>query len=94
MGDFYLDLLRYNRDAPTQEDSLFSQSFLSLVYRPMGLTSYPVTLIGHFRVPLAPVSFDIGMIFYSCKKISFSQERLCTWPLFESESFWNSEVAH
>ena len=26
-------------------------------------------------------------------KNSFSQERLCTWPLFESEGFWNSEVA-
>ena len=21
------------------------------------------------------------------------QERLCTWPHFESEGFWNSEVA-
>ena len=25
-------------------------------------------------------------------KLSFSQERLCTWPHFESEGFWNSEV--
>ena len=56
MGDCYLYLLRYNRHAPTKEDSLFSHSFLSLVYRPIGLTSYPVTLIGQFRVPLAPVS--------------------------------------
>ena len=26
--------------------------------------------------------------------ISFSQERLCTWPYFESEGLWNSEVAY
>ena len=24
----------------------------------------------------------------------FSQETLCTWPHFESEGFWNSEVAY
>ena len=24
---------------------------------------------------------------------SFSQEKLCTWPHFEGEGFWNSEVA-
>ena len=24
----------------------------------------------------------------------FSQGRLCTWPHFESEGFWNSEVAY
>ena len=24
----------------------------------------------------------------------FSQERLCTWPHFESEGFWNSEGAY
>ena len=29
----------------------------------------------------------------SRKQNSFSQERLCTWPRFESEGFWNSEVA-
>ena len=33
------------------------------------------------------------MILYShANKLSFSQERLCTWPHFESEGFWNSEV--
>ena len=25
---------------------------------------------------------------------SFSQESLCTWPHFESEGFWNSEVLY
>ena len=25
---------------------------------------------------------------------SFSQGRLCIWPHFESEEFWNSEVAY
>ena len=35
------------------------------------------------------------MIFHShTNKNSFSQGRLCTWPHFESEGFWNSEVAY
>ena len=25
---------------------------------------------------------------------SFSRERLCTWPQFEGEGFWNSEVTY
>ena len=31
---------------------------------------------------------------FSCKLNSCSQERLCTWPYFESEGFWNSEMAY
>ena len=63
------------------------------------LILYP---IGHFRVPRGPLyqnkvkcsAFDKEMIFHShANKISFLQERLCTWPHFESEGFWNSEVA-
>ena len=27
-------------------------------------------------------------------KYTFSQERLCNWRHFESEGFWNSEVAY
>ena len=35
------------------------------------------------------------MIFHSyANKNAFSQERLCTWPHFESEGLWNSEVAY
>ena len=35
------------------------------------------------------------MIFHShTNKNSFLQERLCTWPHFESEGFWNSKVAY
>ena len=35
------------------------------------------------------------IIFHSYAKLnSFSQERLCTWPHFRSEGFWNSEVAY
>ena len=60
--------------------------------------------IGHFRVlnglciktrlstqPLIRKWFSFS---FSCKQNSFSQERLCTWPHFESEGFWNSEVAY
>ena len=39
-------------------------------------------------------AFDMQMSFHSHAKNSFSQERLCTWPYFESEGFWNSEVAY
>ena len=40
-------------------------------------------------------AFDKEMIFhYHANKNSFSQERLCTWPHFESEGFWNSKVAY
>ena len=41
-------------------------------------------------------AFEMEIIFlFSCKIIenSFSQERLCTWPHFESDGLWNSEVA-
>ena len=31
---------------------------------------------------------------FTCKQNSFRQERLCTWPHFESEGFWKSEVAY
>ena len=33
-------------------------------------------------------------ISHSLAKNIISQERLCTWPRFESEGFWNSEVAY
>ena len=39
-------------------------------------------------------AFDMTMIFHSHEKNPFSQERLYTWPHFESEGFWNSEVAY
>ena len=40
-------------------------------------------------------AFDKEMIFHShANKNSFSQERLCTRPHFESEGFWNSKVAY
>ena len=40
-------------------------------------------------------AFDKEMIFHShANKNSFLQERLCTWPHFESEGFWNSKVAY
>ena len=46
--------------------------------------------IGHFRVPP-------GLCFKTrvgAQPLIFSQERLRTWPHFESEGFWNSEVVY
>ena len=37
------------------------------------------TLIGHFRVAI---------------QMKLIQERFCTWPRFENDSFWNSEIAY
>ena len=39
-------------------------------------------------------AFDMEIIFHSRAKNSFSQERLCTQHHFQSEGFWNSEVAY
>ena len=39
-------------------------------------------------------AFDMEMIFHSHAKSSFSQERFCTWPHFETGGLWNWEVAY
>ena len=60
----------------------------------------PRKSISHFRVPSGlcikarlsaqPLIWKLFFILMQIKQ--FSQERLCTWPLFESEGFFNSEV--
>ena len=47
MGDFNLDLLRYDEHAVTQEliDSLFSYMFIPIITRPTRLTAHTATLI-------------------------------------------------
>ena len=47
MGDFNLDLLRYNDNVPTQEiiDRLFSYSFYPIISNPTCITSHTATLI-------------------------------------------------
>ena len=49
--------------------------------------------VSEFRRPLYHnqvkcSTFDMAMIFHSHEKNPFSQERLYTWPHFESEGFW------
>jgi len=35
------------------------------------------------------------IIFIShCQENSFSHEKFCSWPRFESEGFWNSKMAY
>ena len=46
--------------------------------------SFPVPL---YQNEVKCLAFDMEITFHS-------QERLCTWPHFESESSWNSEVAY
>ena len=67
------------------------------------LFSFPERQLAHFRVPPGHLyqnevkfwAFDIEMMFHSqANTNSFSQERLCTWPHFESEDFWNSEMSY
>ena len=50
---------------------------------------------GQIRCIMGDVQVANGDDFsFSCKYISLSQERLCTWPYFEIAGFWNSEVAY
>ena len=40
-------------------------------------------------------AFDMEIIFHShADKAHFHKKGFCTWPHFESEGFWNSEVAN
>ena len=36
-------------------------------------------------------AFDMKMIFFILMQVE--RERFCTWPRFESERFWNSQMA-
>ena len=47
--------------------------------RPIGLFPVPPVLCIKTRLSAQPLIW---------------KERLCTWPHFESEGFWNSEVAY
>ena len=48
-----------------------------------------------FALKCACSAFDMEIIFsFLWKYNSFSYERLCTWPHFESEGFRNTEVAY
>ena len=38
------------------------------------------------------INMKIIVFLFSCKWNSFSQVSFCTWPYFESESLWNSEM--
>ena len=56
------------------------------VFAPPWLFELPKPL---FQSEAECEAIDMEMIFY----FSFSQERFCTKPRFESENFWNSEIA-
>ena len=48
-----------------------------------------------FQSGLSAKPFKLkGFFLFSCKLNSFYQQRLCNWPRFESEGFWNSEMAY
>ena len=69
-----------------------SSSFLGMLRTNWPFQSYPGPL---YQNDVKCSAFDKEMIFHShANKNSFSQERLCTWPHFESEGFWNSKVAY
>jgi len=49
MGDFNIDLLKYNTNDRTNDfiDNIFSQGFLPLIHKPTRITDYSETLIDH-----------------------------------------------
>ena len=57
----------------------------------IGLFRVPPGLCFKTRVGAQPL---IWKTFFILMQNSFSQERLCTWPHFESGGFWNSKVAY
>ena len=69
-----------------------SSSFLGMLRTNWPFPSSPGPL---YQNEVKCSAFDMETIFH-CRvnKNSFSQERLCTWPHFESEGFWNSKVAY
>ena len=62
--------------------------------------SFPSSARSLYQNEVKCSAFDMEMIFYShgnkthllTEEMSF--ERLCTWPHFQSEGFWNSEETH
>ena len=55
---------------------------------------FPSSPVHLYQSEVKYSAFDMQMSYHSHAKNSFSQERLCTWPYFESEGFWNSEVIY
>ena len=64
MGDFNLDLLRYEEHAVTQEfiDSLFSYMFIPIITRPTRLTAHTATLIDNIFTNCLTQNITNGII--------------------------------
>ena len=64
MGDFNLDLLRYEEHAVTQEfiDSLFSNMFIPIITRPTRLTAHTAPLIDNIFTNCLTQNITNGII--------------------------------
>ena len=64
MGDFNLDLFRYDQHLFTQQfmDSLFTHMFIPLINRPALLTSHSATLIDNIFTNFSSQTTDNGII--------------------------------
>ena len=80
---------------------LFQQKVF--VHRILKLLNFLMDSVLSFKLPLqctlnsSEVRFRVASSLYFKTRLSgkpFSQQRPCTQPRFESESFWNSEVAY
>ena len=59
-------------------------------YRP-----FPSSLGPPYQSEVKCSAFEMEMSFHShATKTHFHKNGLCTWPHFEVEGFWNSEVAY
>ena len=48
------------------------------------------TIARHVIKTKAPITVSSRLL----RRTALDMEKLCTWPHFESEGFWNSEVAY
>ena len=88
MGDFNVDLLKFETHAKTSEylESIFSHGFLPVISKPTRVTTSSATLIDHMYTNLVTSSYHSGII------INDVADHFGTFCLFEGKSKRNKQV--
>ena len=74
-----------------QQEDLCSLLLVQIIW--VGYFRVASSLCVKARLSAKPLIWKWFFLF-ACKWDSFSQEIFCTWPCFENESLWNSEMAY